>query len=305
MLIPAKVPTSEIIHSAFEDMGVSLYLKRLDKIHELVSGNKFFKLKYNLEEARRQGKNTLLTFGGAFSNHIYATAAAAKQEGFECIGIIRGEEIKPLNPTLQYAADAGMQLHYVSREDYRKKKQDQFLENLREKFGDFFLIPEGGTNALAIIGTAEILGDEDEKFTHIASSIGTGGTLAGLAKSIYPHQHLMGFSSLKGDFIHGEISELLDTFHIKSKGELTIVDSYHFGGYGKFRPELIEFIREFHSLHQIPLDPVYTGKMMYGVIEMIKQGFFPKGSRILAIHTGGLQGIAGFNTRFNASLPSE
>ncbi|MBW3469062.1 1-aminocyclopropane-1-carboxylate deaminase/D-cysteine desulfhydrase [Arthrospiribacter ruber] len=305
MLIPAKVPTSEIIRPAFEDMGVRLYLKRLDRINELVSGNKFFKLKYNLEEARRQGKSTLLTFGGAFSNHIYATAAAAKQGGFECIGIIRGEETKPLNPTLQYAEDAGMRLHYISREEYRKKKQDQFLESLREKFGAFFLIPEGGTNSLAIKGAAEILGNEDEDFTHVTSSVGTGGTLAGLAKRIQPNQHLLGFSSLKGEFIHGEISELLDKFHIKPKGELTIVDNYHFGGYGKFQPELIEFIRKFHYLHQIPLDPVYTGKMMYGVIEMIKQGFFPKGSRILAIHTGGLQGIAGFNSRFNASLPSE
>ncbi|WP_338021195.1 1-aminocyclopropane-1-carboxylate deaminase/D-cysteine desulfhydrase [Aquiflexum gelatinilyticum] len=303
LLLPNPISTQEIHLPLLEENGIRLSIKRLDQVHNLVSGNKFYKLKYNLEEAQKSGFSTVLTFGGAFSNHIHATAAAARVEGFKSIGIIRGEETIPSNPTLSFAKSEGMQLDFINREDYRKKAEDSFIEKLKEKFGFFYLIPEGGTNSLAIKGTKEILGKEDAEFTHIGCSIGTGGTFAGLAESILSHQHLLGFSSLKGDFIHSETNHLLEENLINPLGKYSIFDAYHFGGYGKSGAELLDFIKWFYSETQIPLDPIYTGKMMFGIIDLIRKDFFEKGSHILAIHSGGLQGIAGFNQRLGTSLP--
>jgi 1-aminocyclopropane-1-carboxylate deaminase len=303
LLLPNHISTQEIRLPILEEKGISLAVRRLDQVHEHVSGNKFYKLKYNLEEAKNQGFSTLLTFGGAYSNHIHATAAAARIEGFKSIGIIRGEETLPLNPTLAFAKAQGMQLFYISREEYRKKTEDSFIEKLKEEFGEFYLIPEGGTNGLAIIGTKEILGKEDRIFTHIGCSIGTGGTFAGLAASLEARQQLLGFSSLKGDFIHSEIQTLLNKYQIKPQGTYKIFDSYHFGGYGKSETELVDFIKWFYSQTQIPLDPIYTGKMMFGIFDLIRKGFFEKGSQILVVHSGGLQGISGFNQRQGTSLP--
>jgi 1-aminocyclopropane-1-carboxylate deaminase len=275
----------------------------LDQIHPLASGNKFFKLKYNLEQAKKDGKKTLLTFGGAYSNHIYATAAAALQEELNAIGVIRGEETQPLNPTLKAAREKGMKLHYISRSSYRQKESPDFIDQLHKLFGDFYLIPEGGTNALAIKGTSEILTPEDRTHTHICTSIGTGGTYTGVAKSLLPHQKLLGFSALKGSFIHEEITQLLKKSQIEPQGMIQILDNYHFGGYGKHTDKLLEFIRWFYQTFQILLEPLYTGKMFYGVFDLIEKKYFPKGSKILLLHTGGIQGIAGFNERFGLSLP--
>ncbi|PRY85902.1 1-aminocyclopropane-1-carboxylate deaminase/D-cysteine desulfhydrase [Mongoliibacter ruber] len=305
MLLPTQIATQELHAELLSAFDLRLFIRRLDQIHPLVSGNKFFKLKYNLFQAKNEGKNRLLTFGGAFSNHIHALSAAAKEEGFQAIGVIRGEEIFPLNPTLGFAQQNGMILHFVDRSSFRDKNKPEFINELRRHFGDFYLIPEGGTNSLAIEGTAEILKKADDIFTHIACSIGTGGTISGLAQSMNKGQHLLGFSSLKGDFIHQEIKELLIREGIVPKGEFTILDSYHFGGYGKFKPELIKFLKEFYGQFQIPLDPVYTGKMMYGLFDLIQKNYFPRGSRILCMHTGGLQGVAGFNQRFGEDLPSK
>jgi 1-aminocyclopropane-1-carboxylate deaminase len=303
LLLSNPISTQEINHPLLEQKGIRLAVRRLDKVHDLVSGNKFFKLKYNLEEAKKQRFTTLLTFGGAFSNHIHATATAAKLEGFRSIGIIRGEETNPLNPTLSFAKSEGMQLDYYSREDYRKKSEDSFIERLREKFGNFYLIPEGGTNALAIKGTKEILSAVDSDFSHITCPIGTGGTFAGLGESILSHQKLLGFSSLKGEFIQKEIKDLLEEHKLHPKGQFQIFDNYHFGGYGKYKSELIEFMHWFYAQTQIPLDPIYTGKMMFGIFDLIKNDYLERGSNILAIHTGGLQGIVGFNQRFEMDLP--
>jgi 1-aminocyclopropane-1-carboxylate deaminase len=303
MLIPNEILNQELSHPLWKDKGIHLAIKRLDKVNKWASGNKFFKLKYNFEQAKKEGKKTLLTFGGAFSNHIYATAAAANSEGFESIGIIRGEETYPINPTLKSAMENGMQIQFVSREVYRKKNEAVFLQQLKGNFGDFYLIPEGGTNSYAIQGTSEILEEADSLFTHIGTSIGTGGTFLGLAASLNTNQTLIGFSSLKGDFIHKEIATLLKNFQIHPKGPFSILDNYHFGGYGKFNQELLDFILWFYNTFGIPLDPVYTGKMMMGLMDLIKLDYFPKGSNILALHTGGLQGIAGFNYRYGLSLP--
>lgn len=269
----------------------------------MASGNKFFKLKYNLEEAKRQQKPLLLTFGGAFSNHIYALAAATQRLGFKSIGVIRGERTLPLNPTLTFAEFNGMHLHYLNRSDYRKKNEEEIIQDLKEKFGDFYLIPEGGTNELAIKGTKEILTEADLEFTHIATSIGTGGTFGGLAGSIGKEQKLLGFSALKGDFIFKEMEDLIKKYNIHVSGKYEIINRYHFGGYGKTRPELISFIRQFYSQFQIPLDQVYTAKLMFGILDLIEQDFFPLDSHILAMHTGGLQGIAGFNQKYGTELP--
>lgn len=303
MLIPNEILIQELKYPLWKDKGIHLAIKRLDQVHSLASGNKFFKLKYNIEQAKKEGKKTLLTFGGAFSNHIYATSAAADSEGFESIGIIRGEETLPLNTTLRSAIARGMKIHFVDRETYRKKNDPVFQKQLTADFGDFYLIPEGGTNILAIKGTSEILQESDQIFTHIGTSIGTGGTFLGLAASINADQKLLGFSALKGEFIHSEIDSHLQNFLIHPKGNYAIMDNYHFGGYGKYNEGLLNFIRWFYDEFGISLDPVYTGKMMMGLVDLIKKDYFPEGSNILAIHTGGLQGIAGFNHRFGLSLP--
>ncbi len=303
MLQPEPIALQQLTHSLLEEKSVQVVVFRLDQVHSEVSGNKFFKLKYNLEEAKRQEKSVILTFGGAFSNHIYATSSAAHLYGFQSIGIIRGEDADLNNPTLAHAAKMGMQLHFVDRESYRKKNSPAFLQSLKDKFGDFYLIPEGGTNELAIQGTKEILSRVDFDFTHTCISIGTGGTFTGLAASIKSHQKLIGFSSLKGEFIHQEIAYLRETNKIQPKGLPEIKTEYHFGGYGKHKPELIDFMGWFYKEFEIPLDFIYTGKMVFGVWDLIGKDHFSRGSRILLIHTGGLQGNVGFTSKTGIDLP--
>ena len=273
---------------------IELFIKREDLLHPVISGNKFRKLKYNLAEAKRLGYKKLLTFGGAFSNHIVAVAGAGKEFGFETIGIIRGEEIQEKineNPSLAVAQQFGMKLVFVSRDTYRLKETPEFLEKIQSQFGDFYLLPEGGTNELAIKGCGEILSDDDIKFTHICASMGTGGTISGLINSAAPHQNIIGFSSLKGDFLQNDIAKFANQMNWSVNCE------YHFGGYGKVTNELIEFINSFYIQYEIPLDPIYTGKMMFGIFDLIQNNYFPINSKILAIHTGGLQGIAGMNIK--------
>ncbi|SDR65871.1 1-aminocyclopropane-1-carboxylate deaminase [Formosa sp. Hel1_31_208] len=263
-------------------------------IHPYISGNKYRKLKYNLIEAKLLEKQVLLTFGGAYSNHIAAVASAGKEYGFETIGIIRGEELEnsdKLNSTLMYAKTCGMQFKFVSREVYRHKTSKGFLKQLEKEFGDFYLIPEGGTNDLAVRGCKEILTERDKTYDFICCSVGTGGTISGLINSALPHQKILGFPALKGDFLQEEISK----FATNKNWELNT--NYHFGGYAKITTELIAFINAFKRSNNVPLDPIYTGKMMFGIYDLIKKGYFPKNSKILAIHTGGLLGIEGMNQR--------
>ncbi|WP_347456576.1 pyridoxal-phosphate dependent enzyme [Acinetobacter thermotolerans] len=266
--------------------GIPVTIRRLELVHPQISGNKFFKLKYNFLEARRLGYQKLLTFGGAYSNHIAATAFAAHQFGFASVGIIRGEELKdkPLNPTLQIAQDFGMQLHFVSREEYRHKQKPEFLAELQQQFPDHYVIPEGGTNSLAIQGCKEILKPTDAEFDVICCAVGTGGTITGLIKVSQGHQQILGFSALKGSFLNEDVAKLT------SKRNWQIIDDYCCGGYAKTTPELIQFIQDFEAEHGIPLEQVYTGKMLLGLTDLIQKGHFPVGSKILVIHTGGLQG---------------
>lgn len=271
-------------------------MKREDLIHPIISGNKFRKLKYNLLEAKDQKKHTLLTFGGAFSNHIAAVAYAGQQHDLKTIGIIRGEELmgkNNLNPTLQFAKSCGMQFEFVSRENYRLKNEESFLSNLKNKFGDFYLVPEGGTNALAIKGCEEILTEQDASYDYICCAIGTGGTISGLINSANPNQKVLGFPALKGDFLKDEIRIFVQNENWE------LITDYHFGGYGKVNEDLIAFINQFYIATQIALDPIYTGKMVYGVVDLIANNYFPAHSKILLIHTGGLQGIQGMNEKLS------
>ena len=281
--------------------GISLVIKREDLIHPFVSGNKFRKLKYNLLQAKAENQSTLLTFGGAYSNHIAAVGYAGKENGFQTIGIIRGDELGDKiesNPTLKFAQECGMQFEFVSRETYRLKTEATYLEQLQQQYGSFYLIPEGGTNAFAIQGCEEILTPEDASFDFVACAIGTGGTISGLINSVLPHQKVLGFPALKGDFLQDEIRNFV------RQDNWELITDYHFGGYGKVTNDLIDWINQFYEQTQIPLDPVYTGKMVFGIVDLIAKNYFPENAKILLIHTGGLQGIQGMNLKLkNKGLP--
>lgn len=299
-----SVATEKIDPGILPAKNLSLFIKRLDQIAGNSSGNKYYKLKYNLEEAKNQGKSKILTFGGAFSNHIHASAYAARAHGLGSVGIIRGELVYPLNPTLFSAKENGMVFHPIGRSAYKEKYKEEHLKNWRDLYGDFFLIPEGGTNKWAIQGTKEILEESDAAFDFICVPVGTGGTFAGLFASAKSHQMVLGFSALKGNFIHKEILDLLTNFGLEGEKKYALYDRYHFGGYGKINNDLIRFLRNFSASTSIQLDPLYTGKMMFGIFDLMQKGFFPENSRILAVHTGGLQGIAGLEQRFNIKLYS-
>jgi len=281
-------PIQEVRLDTLEQAGVRLLVKREDLNHPLVGGNKWWKLLHNLAEAKRQGKGTLLTFGGAYSNHIYATAAAARELGFKSIGIIRGEEILPLNATLQFARKQGMTLRYVSREEYRQKDSEEFQQRIYREYGDIYLIPEGGTNALAVKGCAEFANTlRDISFDYACLAVGTGGTIAGLIDGLNPAKRIVGVSALKGNFLKAEVASLIKP---DAAGNWSILTDYHHGGYAKTTPELLDFVRSMDRYRHLPLDQVYTAKMMWAIVEEAKRGAFERGSTILAIHTGGLQG---------------
>ena len=286
-----KVTTQQI---SISNSSIELFVRREDLIHPFVSGNKFRKLKYNLIEAEKEKQNTILTFGGAFSNHIAATAFAGNEKGFKTIGIIRGDELETKmdeNPTLKFAKSCGMQFEFVSREEYKNKDKPEFLDNLKQKFGNFYHLPEGGTNDFAVRGCEEILTSNDAIYDFVCTCVGTGGTISGLINASFSNQKILGFPALKGNFLQKDIRK----FAINENWEL--IDDYHFDGYAKISDELIEFMNSFFKDTKILLDPVYTGKMFFGVIDLIKKNYFPEKSKILLIHTGGLQGIYGMNEK--------
>lgn len=292
-------PTVEVKDPLVKDAGLKLLVKRDDLIHEHVSGNKWRKLKYNLTEAVQHNHHTLLTFGGAYSNHIAATAFMCYSAGLDSIGIIRGED-DPDNPTLAFARKHEMELHFVSREDYRRKTEEDFIDQLEEKHGRFFLVPEGGANGLGVRGCAEILSEVEPDFDVVCTAMGTGTTAAGLMLSLKEDQKLIGFPALKGgEFLKDEVDRLIQESNLRmaQPPKFQLATDYHFGGYAKMKPELLEFISGFTERTGIPLDPVYTGKMMFGIYDMIGKGEFAKGTTILALHTGGLQGWDGMKLR--------
>jgi 1-aminocyclopropane-1-carboxylate deaminase len=267
-----------------------LYLKRDDLISAEFPGNKWRKLKYNLEAARDGGHRTLLTFGGAYSNHIRATAAAGAAFGFATIGVIRGEEHRPLNPSLRYAVDRGMQLTYLDRPSYRRKTSRQVIRGLRDRFGDFYLLPGGGSNALAARGCAEL---PAELAAQLPSDVlcvpcATGGTLAGVAAGLDGRQRAIGFSALRGgaSFLPGVVRALQAEAFGGPRGEWQVDDEFHFGGFARRTPGLDAFIAGFRQRHALTLDRIYVAKMMYGLYTHAARGTFRPGSTVVAVITG-------------------
>lgn len=271
--------------------GVRLLLKRDDLIHPDLPGNKWRKLRHNLAEARRAGHRTLLTFGGAYSNHIRATAAAGRLLGFDTIGVIRGEEHLPLNPVLAFAAGQGMRLTYMDRSTYRAKTDPAVVERLRREHGDFHLLPEGGSNALAVRGCAEIPAEIDVPYDVICCPCGTGGTLAGIAAGLCPGARAIGFAVLKGaSFLAGEVARLQREAYGRTVGSWHVDLDHHCGGYARRTPELDRFIDDFARRHGMRLDRIYGAKMMLGVFALVADGRIPPGSTVVAVVTGRLDG---------------
>lgn len=261
-----------------------IHILRLDLIHPIISGNKWFKLKYNIAEALNRNCSSLLTFGGAYSNHLVATAAAAKEVGLNSIGIVRGHHAKEnYTSTLRDCEAMGMKLHFISREEYKKKYEQDWLSELSQKFPGTYIIPEGGNNELGMKGAEEIARFISADYTHVVVSVGSGTTFAGLRSGLPEHIKLLGFVPMKNG------RYLADKLKLK-KGNWELIDDYHFGGFGKWNEELLHFMNEFYQQHAVPLDMVYTGKMMYGMQKLLQQDFFPADANILCIHTGGLQG---------------
>jgi 1-aminocyclopropane-1-carboxylate deaminase len=295
----APSPIQEFRHPLLEARGLSCVIKRDDLLQlefqagdQAFCGNKWRKLKYNLLEARNRGCTALLTFGGAYSNHIAATASAGKLFGFDTIGIIRGEAVTPLNPTLQFAQECGMALHYWSREQYRNKTAPAVLADLQKQYPQAYILPEGGSNALALRGCAELAEEilAEVPVDYLCISCGTGGTLAGLIQGLAGRAEAWGFSALKGDFHQEAVRNYLMPNDWPNWGTVT---DYHFGGYAKTPLELLDFMAEMEAHYDLPLEPIYTAKLLYGVLDMAKKGRFPSGSRICVVHTGGLQGWKG------------
>ncbi|MBF9236042.1 1-aminocyclopropane-1-carboxylate deaminase/D-cysteine desulfhydrase [Hymenobacter sp. BT683] len=291
----------EITEPAAEQQGVRLLLWRDDLAHPELPGNKARKLKFNLAAARRQGHHKLLTFGGAYSNHVAAVATAGRLFGFNTIGLIRGEPTAVPNPTLAQAAADGMALHYLDRTAYRRRAEPDFIAEQLARFGAAYVLPEGGTNALALPGCAELVTELQAQtaFDAVAVAVGTGGTLAGLLTGLAGEQQAVGVAALKnGSFLRAEIDTLTQQAQDRIFTNYSVQTDYHFGGYAKYSAPLLAFIQQFGVRHGVLLDPIYTGKLLFGVLDLIKQGYFRRGSTVVAIHTGGLQAWAGWHERF-------
>lgn len=296
-----KIPTEgRPIKFILKENEVELFIKREDLIHPFISGNKYWKLFYQLNSyvERKEAQPIIITFGGAYSNHIAATSYAAKLLGIASLGIIRGEEISETwqeNPTLEFAHSNGMEFHFVSREDYRDKEnlKNQFLK----KFPDALLVEEGGTSPLAAKGVSHMLGSDTKDFHYLCSAVGTGGTLAGISKYAEENQKVLGFKMVNDSSVESTI------YHLSGKNNFHLFEPLD--RYGKISDEVITFINEFYDRFEIPLDPIYTGKMVYQLLQLIKNGYFPKGSKVLVFHTGGLQGIAGVNRKLKNQNKTE
>lgn len=292
-MVQLPTPIEELYEPLFIEKGLRIFVKRDDLLHPEIMGNKWRKLKYNLIEAKNQGSDTIVTFGGAYSNHIAATAAACQELGFNSIGIIRGNELNPdSNPTLQFASKKGMKLTFIKRDEFRSMRDNP--NQIMVDYPTAYILPEGGTNGLAIKGCAEILKENDNEYDLVICPIGTGGTFCGLITGSHKNQKILGVSVLKGDFIKNDAISLLDRDKCHNF-EINI--DYHFGGYGKTTSELIDFINQFKEKFNIQLDPIYTGKSFFAVWDMIKRDKFEKNLKIMLLHTGGLQGIEGFNRK--------
>lgn len=292
-IYPMKLPEIHIPIIEIPAGGkVRLFMKREDLVHPEISGNKYWKLFYNINHYldSQPQEPLIITFGGAYSNHISAVAALGKNLGIRTLGIIRGDELSDRwmhNPTLHFAHCCGMDFRFVSRTAYRDKTPLKL--QLKNEFPNALVVPEGGTNLLAVEGVRHMLNEETKSFDYLCTAVGTGGTVAGISKFSNENQKVMGFKVVDDQSVEKRVSQLSPIRKVEFM-------EAHFGGYGKITDENVRFINGFSESFGIPLDPVYTGKMMQKIFELIDQGFFPENSRILAFHTGGLQGIDGANT---------
>lgn len=293
-LLPS--PCEKVSHSFLEKHEITLYVKRDDLIHPEISGNKYRKLKYNLEYILKNNFSTIITFGGAFSNHLHATAALCHHFGVKSVGIIRGDGLDPNNPTLRFCLNKGMTLHFISREEYKNKSNSMVVQNIIGQYASSYVIPEGGSNELALTGVQEIWEEiykQLEKIPdYIFCALGTGTTIAGLLGSAPKECKLLGFSVLKTSHLEKEVL-IMAKNHKKST--FYCFTDYHFGGYAKTTQELQSFINEFEIQTSIPIDPVYNAKALFGFFDLIEKGHIPKGSSVVWLHTGGLQGVEAMN----------
>ncbi len=264
---------------------------RLDLLHPIVSGNKWFKLFYNIEEAKAEGRDTLITFGGAWSNHLVATAAAAKAAGFKSLGLVRGlHGAVTSTPILQLCRSYGMQLEFLTRSQYKSKAEKELIGYFQSHHPTAWIIPEGGANEAGRTGAAHITEFIPPSYTHVCISVGTGSSFIGLRNALPASTRLLGFAPMKsGSYLNNSVANML----LPEKNcNFELLDRWHFGGFGKWKPELISFMNQFYEETSMPLDVVYTGKMMYGVSDLLKEGYFSSRDRVLCIHTGGLPGNA-------------
>ncbi|HCA88278.1 MAG TPA: 1-aminocyclopropane-1-carboxylate deaminase [Streptomyces sp.] len=272
----------------FARYGVRLLLKRDDLIHPELPGNKWRKLVPNLRAAAESGHTALLTFGGAYSNHLRATAAAGRLLGLTTIGVVRGDELadRPLNPSLARCAADGMRLVFVDRGTYRRKTEPEVAAGLRERFGEFHLVPEGGSNAEAVRGCAALGRELQGRTDVVAVPCGTGGTLAGLAAGLGPGQRAIGFAALRGGFLAREAERLQRKAFGTRRGDWRGEERFHFGGYAKVPPELRTFTEDFSARHGLTLEPLYVAKMLYGLTVLAREGTLASGTTVAAVVTG-------------------
>lgn len=292
-------PVQSVHHPLFSQHDIHVSIKRDDLIHPVISGNKWRKLLFNIKEAKNKGLKGILSFGGAYSNHIHALAYACYQSNMPSQGIIRGEGCYASNSTLSQASKWGMNLQFVNREIYRCRNDIDYLANLQIQYPHYHLVPEGGSNALAVKGMSLLMDElkHQATFDTLFVPVGSGGTLAGIISGNAEQHKLYGVTVLKqGEYLNEEIKMLLPK-HAKNYSNWELLTQYHGGGYGKFSAEDCRQICEFSHLTQVPFEPIYSGKMLLALLDLIQQGFFPSGHRIMLVHTGGLQGLYGLNER--------
>ncbi|MEY8263504.1 MAG: pyridoxal-phosphate dependent enzyme [Bermanella sp.] len=281
-------------HPLLAQHNISVQIKRDDLLHPVVSGNKLYKLMFNLEQFQREHKKTLITFGGAYSNHLHATAFMGRQLGVQTVAIVRGEQLIPLNPTLKDCTDWGMILEPVCREQYRQKQRGGGIQSIIDRYPSPYVVPEGGANRLGVLGAAKMLDEVDqEKLDMVVVACGTGVTMAGLISACEPHVRVVGFPALKAEkWMADEVQGWLDIIACK-QCNWALQHDYHFGGYAKTKPELLAFMDDMEANYNLLLDPIYTAKAFYGLLDMIARGEIARGSNLLFIHSGGLQGRRG------------
>ena len=290
----------QIFSKLYLNNEIEVFIKRLDLIDPFISGNKLFKLKHNVDRALLKKKNMLITFGGAFSNHILATAAYAKKKNIDCLAIVRGEEYSELNPLLTLAKEYGMNFCFVSRKEYAKRNDNNYVSELIRKYKKAFIVPEGGNNKLGVLGAEEILETQDKSFDYIICPIGTGATLSGIVNSSNRSQKVIGINCINDTKdINKNISQKTN------KNNWEIINEFNFGGFAKFDNLLTEYLKKFKLNYKITLDLNYTAKMFFGFEKLIERRYFHRKSKVLLIHTGGTYGNLGFNYLYDLDLPHE